>query len=154
MIDRAIAESTNPRAVNTQEKRMLLENLVGAGASPAGAVEGLIRFGESNPTLLYDYSEQFKRFERDGHDKRVIAALMGDFYPDEGSVKHCLDMYGILYREFGIIFPEFHIILKCAGVDLNEARMYANLVSSIKSSNPSCTIDDIVRGLRSYGVKI
>ena len=154
VVERAIAESSNPRMVNTQEKRRLLENLVSAGTSPAGAVEGLIRFGESNPTLLYEYSEQFKRLEADGHDKRVISVLMGEFYPDEGTVKYCLDMYGTLYREFGIIFPEFHILLMCAGVDINEARTYANIINSIKVSNPSCTIDDIVRGLRKYGVKI
>ena len=153
-IDRAIAESSNPRVVNTQERRTLLENLVGAGASPAGAVEALIKFGESNPTLLYEYSERFKQFEREGHDKMAITVLLGEFYTDEMSVRHYLEMHQTLRREFGLTFQEFYVVLKCGCVDMNEAKTYASLVNGIKASKPSCTTDDIIQGLRAYGVKI
>lgn len=152
VVERAIAESSNPHALNTQIRRTILENLICTGTSPAGAAEALLLFGESNQPALYEYAEKYRRFEREGYDRMAIRFILAKFYRDDESVKYCLDMFNWLHREFGTNLQELQVILEFAGFNVHEARSYANGIRNIKASNPTYSLDDVVRDIKKYGV--
>lgn len=153
VVERAIAESSNQKLLDTPIMRVLLENLIECGTSPAGAAEGLIMYGENQQERVYAYAENFKRLEAAGFSRVIITYAMAYCDGDVNGAGSYLDMYAALGREYGITPQEFRYVVAIVGLDLSQAKKYGMAIMNIKKSNNGITLKDTFDMIAMYGLE-